>query len=244
MSPLASGARATVSIARWLLRFRGKAHRFFRGALSVVRDACRVPAFAFAYRTTLRALAAPNHISPTSPCSRKLSSSCAYAFSQLRQERATEGQKSGEWCTTGVAQLRYVLLTSRECPGPTTSAPRSPALSLFRDSPDECDNTDDPPVRSYDAREICSTGSERVDFKPSDRDRSRSRCRKKNGINWELNVNLSGDIYSFTSRSDKILTRMWDFVASEFRNQVAAPLRYSDNYTFALLFLINLLINK
>lgn len=92
MSPLAARG-GTVSIAF----SAGKPIDCFRGAVyPQCQTHVRVPASGLAYRTTLCALAAPNHISPTSPWSRKLSSSCVYAFSQLRQERATEGQKSGE----------------------------------------------------------------------------------------------------------------------------------------------------
>jgi len=78
-----------------LLCFRGKSPSIFRGAVypRCSRDEARVRVPAFAYRTTLRVLPAPNHISPTSPWSWKLSSSCAYAFSQLRQERTTRGSE-------------------------------------------------------------------------------------------------------------------------------------------------------
>ena len=94
-----SVARATVSIASRLFSFPRESPLIFRGAVYLRYNTRRVFACqtaglsGFAYRTILRVLAAPNHISPTSPWSWKLSSSCAYTFSQLRQERTSEKRR-------------------------------------------------------------------------------------------------------------------------------------------------------
>lgn len=80
------------SITSWYLRFRGKLHRF--SAVQYIDGKTRVRVWNdwFTYRTTLRELPVPNHISPTSPWSRKLASSCPYLFSQLQEAQTSKWQ--------------------------------------------------------------------------------------------------------------------------------------------------------
>jgi len=67
-----------------------------------------------AYRTILRELAVPNHISPTSPWSRKLSSSWAYAFSQLQEIRQAKAASDAQWTLYDHGMWYYLQFESAQ----------------------------------------------------------------------------------------------------------------------------------